>query len=200
MTSFRPPVEDALRPQDSVGMRKDEGITIVPSHPLWPAEFARVRAELVGALPGWILSVDHVGSTSVPGLAAKPILDVSVAVPDLEAARALVPALEALGFRHRPDDELPDRHYLPRTVGGLRRHHLSLAEPGSWHRTNSLVFRDALRRDPDLARRYGDLKRRLAAEVGTERLAYLNGKTGFVLDVLRREGHEPPPGYPIHHG
>lgn len=180
-------------------MRRGVEITLAPYNPLWPHEFARVRDELAAALPAWIVSIDHVGSTSVPGLDAKPIIDISVAVPDLKASLSLVPALGRLGFVYRGEDDLPDRHYLPRTVDGLRRHHLSLAEPGSWHRRNSLTFRDALRRDPELARRYGELKGRLAASAGTDRLAYLNGKTQFILDVLRAEGCEPDPGYPIHY-
>ena len=186
-----------MRPQDSVGMRRGVEIIVSPYNPLWPAEFERVRTELAAALPDWILSIDHVGSTSVPGLDAKPIIDISVAIPDLQAGLSLASTLERLGFRYRPDDGLPDRHYFPRTVEGLRRHHLSLAEPDSWHRRNSLVFRDALRRDPELARRYGALKRHLAESVGTRRLDYLNGKTDFILDVLEKEGHEPSPDYPV---
>jgi GrpB-like predicted nucleotidyltransferase (UPF0157 family) len=178
-------------------MRRGVEITLAPYNPLWADEFERVRAELVAALPAWIISIDHVGSTSVPGLDAKPIIDISVAVPDLQASLVLVPTLDRLGFLYRGDDDLPDRHYFPRTVAGLRRHHLSLAEPDSWHRRNSLTFRDALRRDADLARRYGELKRRLAASAGTNRLDYLNGKTDFILQVLKAEGYEPGPDYPV---
>jgi GrpB-like predicted nucleotidyltransferase (UPF0157 family) len=181
-------------------MRRGVEITLASYSPLWPEEFARVRAELAAALPAWIIAIDHIGSTSVPGLDAKPIIDISVAVPDLRGSLALGPALEHLGFRYRGSDDLPDRHYLPRTVAGLRRHHLSLAEPGSWHRRNSLTFRDALRRDPELARRYGELKRCLAASAGRDRLAYLNGKTDFILAVLRAEGCEPPRDYPTRYG
>jgi len=185
-----------MRPQDSVGMRRGVEIVLAPSDPLWAEEFDRVSAELLSTLPEWILSVDHVGSTSVPGLAAKPIIDISVAIPKLEDGLSLVPILEGLGFTYRPNDDLPDRHYFPRTVGGLRRHHVSLAEPDSWHRRNNLTFRNALRRDPELAGEYGALKRRLAATVGTRRLDYLNGKTGFILSVLKAEGCEPGPDYP----
>lgn len=181
-------------------MRRGVEITLVPSHPLWPAEYERVRTELLDALPGGIVSIDHVGSTSVPGLVAKPIIDVLITVPELDEARALAPTLEGLGFTPRPDDELPDRHYYPRTIAGLRRHHVSVTAVGSWHSRNSLVFRDALRRDPELAGRYGALKLRLAAEVGTRRLDYLNGKTAFILEVLRSQGCVPPRDYPIHYG
>jgi len=177
-------------------MKVGEGIEIAPYNPLWPKEFDRVRGELLAALPPWILSVEHVGSTSVPGLDAKPIIDILVVVPHLEQSLTLRPTLERIGFQYRPD-ELPDRHYFPRTVDGLRRHHVSLAEAGSWHQRNSMTFRDALRRDPILTARYGALKRRLASEVGTQRLDYLNGKTDFILEVLRAQGCEASPNSPL---
>lgn len=177
-------------------MKRGAGIVVRPYHRLWPAEFERVRRELAYTLPSWIMSIEHVGSTSVPGLDAKPIIDILVGVPDLDRCLELVPTLEVLGFEHRPDDDLPDRHYFPRTIGGLRRHHVSVAQPSSRHHRNTLVFRDALRRDTNLADRYAELKRRLAATVGLDRLSYLNGKTDFILGVLEAEGAEVSDDYP----
>lgn len=171
-------------------------ISIQPYHPSWPAEYERVRVELVSALPSWVLSIDHVGSTSVPGLDAKPIIDILVGVPDLRRCSALVPIFETLGFEYRPNDDLPDRYYFPRTIDGLRRYHVSVAEPSARHHKNTLVFRDALRRDPDLAARYGALKRSLAGTVGSDRLSYLNGKTDFIIGVLEAEGAEVSGDYP----
>ena len=179
-----------MRSSDSIGMEKGAGIVVRPYHESWPIEFERVRQELARALPPWIISVNHVGSTSVPGLDAKPIIDILVAVPDLADALELVPMLESLGFEYRPKDDLPDRHYFPRTVAGLRLHHVSLAEPGSRYFRNTQIFCDALRADSAIAREYASLKRRLAAEVGTIRLAYLNGKTDFVQGVLAANGGE----------
>jgi GrpB-like predicted nucleotidyltransferase (UPF0157 family) len=178
-------------------MRRGTGITIVPYSALWPDEFLLVRDELRAALPSWILSFEHVGSTSVPGLAAKPIIDLHVTVPDLEGGLDLRPVLGGLGFQYRPDD-LPDRHYFPRTVDGLRRHHLSVTELDSWQHRSSVAFRNALRADADLVGRYEALKRKLASDVGTDRLKYLNGKTEFILGVLASEGLKPSEGYPIH--
>jgi GrpB-like predicted nucleotidyltransferase (UPF0157 family) len=180
-------------------MQVGAGIEIRPYHPGWAHEFAKVRDELVAALQTRPLDVEHVGSTSVPGLAAKPIIDIFVPVPNLADSVALIPALQAIGFEFRPDDELPDRHYFTRTVQGLRRHHVSLAERNSMYARNTLTFRDALRRDPVLAARYAELKMTLASEVGTRRLDYLNGKTGFILDVLQGEGVRVVDDYPTHY-
>ncbi len=185
-----------MQSSDSVGMEKGAGIVVRPYDEAWPLEFERVREELIRWLAPWIISVDHVGSTSVPGLEAKPIVDILVGVPDLVEALAVVPTLESLGFEYRAKDDLPDRHYFPRTLDGLRKHHVSLAEPSSRYSRNTLIFRDALRVDPEIARRYAVLKRRLAEEVGTVRLAYLNGKTDFVLEVLAAHGGEVGGNYP----
>ncbi|MGI9626789.1 MAG: GrpB family protein [Longimicrobiales bacterium] len=172
-------------------------IVLVDYDPLWAEEFKRVQYELKSALPPWVGPIQHVGSTSVTDLCAKPIVDVLVGVPRLKRTLELVPLLEALGFTFRPDDDLPDRSYFPRTVGGLRCHHVSIAEPTSRHYRNTLLFRDALRSDPGLAQRYGQLKRHLAARVGTDRLSYLNGKTDFVMGVLQATGGEIGDDYPI---
>jgi len=179
------------RPYDAAGR-----IVVNRYDPSWPGEFERVRAELASALPEWVGSINHVGSTSVPGLDAKPIIDVLLGVPDLGEGLKLIPTLESLGFEYRPKDDLPDRHYFPRIIDGLGRHHVSVAAPESRHFRNTLIFRDALRSDPDLRRRYALLKRGLAEEVGSVRLAYLNGKTDFILSVLKTEGGEVGGDYP----
>jgi len=180
-----------------VGMKTGAGVVVRPYDPSWPGEFERVRDELTQALPPWIISVHHVGSTSVPGLDAKPIIDIMVAAPNLAEALELVPILETLGFEYRPNDDLPDRHYLPRSVGDLRMHHLSLAEPGSRYFRSTMLFRDALAADAELAGEYAALKHRLAAEVGAVRLAYLNGKSAFVQRVLADHGGEVGGDYPV---
>ena len=179
-----------------VGMLKGAGIVLSAYDPRWPEEFERVRDELSVACRDRIVGIEHVGSTSVPGLAAKPIIDVLLLVPDLEEALTLVPTMGSLGFEYRVRDELPDRHYFPRTERGLRVHHVSMAEPASRLARNTLIFRDALRADDGLALRYEALKRRLAVEVGTARLAYLNGKTDFIHAVLEASGGELGGDYP----
>ena len=182
---------------NSVGM--EGGRVILRSYdPLWPSEYERVRRELEDALPSWILDIEHVGSTSVPGLDAKPIIDILVGVPGLTKGLDLVPILESRGFEYRASDDLPDRHFFRRIVGGLRMHHVSVAEPGSRHFRNTIVFRNALRASPELAKRYADLKYQLARDVGTVRLAYLNGKTDFILSVLQEWGGEVGGDYPTH--
>lgn len=167
--------------------------------PRWPELFRTLELELRALLGDRVLDIHHVGSTSVVGLVAKPILDVLVAVPELEASIALFPDLAQLGFEVGPGDDLPDRHYFRKGTDRARTHHLSLAEPGSQCFLNQTIFRDALRENPELAASYGSLKRELAHRHPTDSLAYLNGKTEFVIQVLGdRGGLVADDGYPRH--
>jgi GrpB-like predicted nucleotidyltransferase (UPF0157 family) len=127
--------------------------------------------------------VDHVGSTSVPGLAAKPVIDMQVQVPDLADERAYVPALESLGtvLRARGADF---RFFRP-PAGRPRNVHIHVCEAGSAWAEEHLAFRDALRGDAFLAREYEGLKRRLAETV-VERADYNAGKESFILAVVAR--------------
>lgn len=163
-------------------------VVLVPHDERWAALFRAAARELRQALGRQILAVHHVGSTAVPGMPAKPILDLLAPVPDFQAARALVPALAHLGYEFRPDEEIPDRLYFRRRRGTARTHHLSLAEPGSRHHRVTLVFRDALRRDPVLASEYAALKLELARRHPRDRPAYLEGKSAFVRRVLTAAG------------
>ena len=172
----------------ALGLERGE-VVVVPWDPRWPGHFETAAAELRAALGTAILDVHHVGSTSVAGLCAKPILDLLVTVPDFHAAEQLVPQLAELGYEFRPEEEIPDRHYFRRPPGGeLRTHHLSLAERGSRHQRVTLAFRDALRRDPRLAESYASLKQGLARRFPLDRPAYIAGKTAFVHEVLASAG------------
>jgi GrpB-like predicted nucleotidyltransferase (UPF0157 family) len=171
------------KPGDAIGLESGH-VIIVAYDPRWPALFDEAAHEIRSTAGDAILHIEHVGSTSVPGLTAKPIIDMLAAVRDFQAALALVPALATLGFEFRPQEEIPDRHYFRRRAGGLRTHHLSLAEPASAHFRNTIVFRDALRSDVQLARAYATLKQDLARRFPRDREAYLQGKTDFVMGVV----------------
>lgn len=173
-----------MNARDPLGLRRGE-VVVRPYDSRWPQLFELARSELTAALGPAILDVHHVGSTAIPGLCAKPILDVLVTVPDFAAATRLVPGLAALGYEFRRDEEIPDRHYYRRPPGGeLRTHHLSLAEPDSQHSRVTLAFRDALRRDPSLAAAYARLKLDLARRFPFDRPSYIEGKSSFVRGVL----------------
>jgi GrpB-like predicted nucleotidyltransferase (UPF0157 family) len=167
-----------------------ERIEIVSYDPAWPEWFAQEAAHLRACLPGELIGrIEHFGSTAVPGLAAKPIVDMLVETPSLAAVRErVVPVLEAQGYDYfwRPTwgDDTPPFYawFIKRDAAGRRTHHIHMVERDFEH-WERLFFRDYLVERPDLAAEYAALKRRLAAEHPGDRVAYTRGKTEFVERV-----------------
>jgi GrpB-like predicted nucleotidyltransferase (UPF0157 family) len=126
--------------------------------------------------------VEHIGSTAVPGLIAKPVIDLQVSVPDIEDEMAYRPALESLGLVRRAR-EAGHRYFRP-PAGQPRAVHVHVCELGSTWERACLVLRDELRARPELAAAYAELKQRLAAAVGTDREAYTDGKSDFIRRVV----------------
>lgn len=166
-----------------VGLARDR-VRLESHDPAWRDHFEAEASRLLDAVGDWLLAVEHVGSTAVEGLPAKPVVDVLAAVPDESTARSLVPVLEPLGYEHHPDDDVADRVFLAKGPREDRTVYCSLAPVGSDTYCEQLAFRDALRADPQLRSEYAALKRRLAAEHPDDREAYTDGKTPFVEQVL----------------
>jgi len=161
-------------------------IIVTPYDPAWPARF-RVESQLIHvALADLAPVIEHIGSTSVPGLAAKPIIDMLVGVRSLAEFERHCGRLNLYGYEYIPEYEraLPDRRFFKRVVRGVRTHHVHVVELDGPYWKRYLKFRDNLRADSWLALRYAELKRRLAAQFRFDRDAYTNGKTGFVEAVL----------------
>jgi GrpB-like predicted nucleotidyltransferase (UPF0157 family) len=175
-----------------MGAMSHERVVIVDPDPAWPARFTRERAALLAALGEWIVDVQHVGSTAVPGLAAKPIVDLMVGVRSLADAPACIGPLRALSYEYVPEleDAMPFRRYFRKPVGGRRAYQLHMVEPTHEFWDRHLRFRDRLRADRVLAAAYADLKRELAARHGHDRHAYTEAKTPFIEAVLA--GRRPP--------
>jgi GrpB-like predicted nucleotidyltransferase (UPF0157 family) len=167
-------------------------ILVADYDPRWPAAFAAERERIAAALGE--VAIEHIGSTAVPGLPAKGIIDIAVGLPADADADACVAALAAVGYRREPAGDFEGRVFLRRPA-----HHLSLTARGSAYWIEHLAFRDALRADPELARRYGGLKRRLAEEhADTE--AYTRAKTALVREALIASGVVPRSGWAADRG
>lgn len=161
-------------------------IVVVPYDLTWPVRF-RIEARLLRvALSALQPAIEHIGSTSVTGLAAKPVIDMLVGVPSLEAIGAYVDRLSDFGYEYIPEYEnaLPDRRFFKRMVRGVRTHHVHVVQVNGLYWKRYLKFRNQLRADPWLAARYAEVKRRLAGRFAHDRDAYTNGKSGFVEAVL----------------
>jgi GrpB-like predicted nucleotidyltransferase (UPF0157 family) len=178
------PLADAV----AVDMTNHRHILVVDYDPSWPLTFMALREPIRQALGGIALTVEHVGSTAVPGLAAKPIIDIDVVIASLADLSAAIDRLAALGYVHSGDLGIDGREAFESPPGPA--HHLYVCVQGSTALANHLAVRDRLRRNPDKAREYGELKKQLARQFPTDIESYVAGKTDFLLEVLRIEPAE----------
>ena len=183
MTAGRAPSEE-----ESLRAAIDEEIRLHDPDPSWPARFTAERDRLLALLPGVFIDVQHIGSTAVPGLRAKPIVDILAGVASMAVAEALAEPLCRSGYTTSAafNATLADRKWFMRWAEGRRTHHLHVVVHGAGPWQERLRFRDALRRRPDLAARYAALKADWAAANPRDREAYTDAKTGFVRFVLQQ--------------
>ena len=167
-------------------------IVVVEYDPRWPGLFETERERLVSLLGDRLVDIQHIGSTAIPGLAAKPVIDIAVGLQELPTAENCLPILENAGYAYEPELEvaLPDRRFLWRVDPTGQRYHLHLAGIHSRLRSAPIVFRDYVRWHPEAASEYGQLKERLASECGSDVGAYIDGKAGFVDKILGRANAE----------
>jgi GrpB-like predicted nucleotidyltransferase (UPF0157 family) len=171
----------------------DMPVDVVEYDPTWQQSFADQRDRLTILLSGWLAApVEHVGSTAVPGLAAKPIVDVLAPITSLVDAHRAVPLLEEDGWRHWPSDPNRSwRYWFLRPQAEARTHHLYLIQYDDPHVAELRAFRDVLRADNALRDRYEALKRNLAKMFRDDREAYTAAKARFVEHALRQSGFGP---------
>jgi GrpB-like predicted nucleotidyltransferase (UPF0157 family) len=170
----------------------DAPIQIVPADPRWPALFAAERDAITEALAPWLAGMpEHIGSTAVPGLAAKPVIDIMAPVVSLAASRDAIAAAAPLHYAYAPY-QAETMHWFCKPGPQHRTHHLHLVPIDSPLWRDRLAFRDALRHDPALREAYAALKQRLALAHRDDREAYTAAKGPFVAQVLGRAGGAGP--------
>jgi GrpB-like predicted nucleotidyltransferase (UPF0157 family) len=165
---------------------EDAPIHIAPYDHAWPEHFQLERALLERRLRPWIVGpIEHVGSTAVRGMPAKPVIDIMAAVESLDASREALAVLEDSGYQYAPyrSDVM---HWLCKPSFSFRTHHLHLVPYRSPLWTERLLFRDCLRSDPAVARDYAELKHRLAEAHRFDREAYTEAKGPFIAQVLEK--------------
>lgn len=167
-------------------MTEKRTVVVVDHDPRWAVVFEELRSRIWPVVSDLAISIEHVGSTSVPGLAAKPIVDMSI-VARREAVPALIERLATIGYVHRGNLGIEDREAFF-NPSGLPDHNLYLGPRDGLGLRNQLAVRDHLRTHPEVARTYGELKKRLAVEHPDDILSYIAGKTDLILEMLRRSG------------
>ena len=168
-------------------MRAGDPIWVIPYDPAWPDLFAPQAADLRAALGLVALRIDHIGSTAVSNLLAKPIIDIQISVADFEPLDRYRLPLEGLGYVFRADNADRTKRYF-REPPGQRRTHIHVRRAGSFGEQFALLFRDFLRVHPEVARQYGELKIDLARHYSRveDRHAYTEAKSPFIWSVMAR--------------
>lgn len=162
-------------------------IVIADYSPQWPILYEKEKAEILGAIGDKIAAIEHIGSTAVPGLGAKPIIDIMVALHQLVDAQECISPLREIGYEYVPEyeDTMPERRYFRKGPPESHRHlHMAELTSDFWRR--NLLFRDFLRTHTNVARQYYELKKDLAAKYGADRDGYTEAKTEFIESVVAR--------------
>lgn len=162
-------------------------LIVLPYDPNWKTEFERIRDYLMVQIGDLVLEIKHVGSTSVPGLAAKPIIDIVAVMESYDVFPEIVSRLEKVGFQHEGDGGIKEREVFKRLIpDDFMDYHFYACPKDSEENRRQTIFRNALLKNKDLAEEYGKLKMRLIEEVNGDRALYTDSKTDFILGVTNK--------------
>ena len=160
-------------------------IILVPYDPQWPSHFIALATPIRRSLGATALRIDHIGSTAIPGILAKPIIDIQISVSSFEPFSDIRDPLESLQYRWRPDNPDRSKRYF-REPAGSARIHIHVRILASWQQQLALLFRDYLRSHPDELDRYERVKTDFAERFRNNRLKYVEGKDPVIWQILRR--------------
>ena len=166
-----------------------EPVYVVPYEPRWPSLFALERSRVEAVVGSYVEAIEHVGSTAVPGLDAKPVIDLMVGVRDIQSAGSCIRPLEEIGYSYWAENPNPERMLFVRFADAdrtSRTHNLHLVEARGDLWSDRIVFRDHLRSHPEAAREYARLKHALAERFRDDREAYTRAKADFISAMLER--------------
>jgi GrpB-like predicted nucleotidyltransferase (UPF0157 family) len=173
--------------QESLLAAIHEEVRLHPYDPSWPSKFAAERQRLTSLLPNVFLDIEHIGSTAVPGMPAKPVIDLLAGVESMASAKSIADRICISGYTTSAafNATLVDRMWFMRSAAGHRTHHLHVViQDGDVWREH-LAFRNALRSNPSLASHYAELKSQLATRHAADREAYTNAKAEFIRSAPR---------------
>lgn len=166
---------------------KTQRVYLEPYDPRWPVEFARESARVASVLGDVLFAIHHIGSTAIPGIRAKPIIDILAVVSDVSALDGRVEKMESLGYEAMGEFGMVGRRYFRKDdAAGNRTHQIHAFQLGSPQIHRHLAFRDFMRAHPDCAERYDTLKRRLAELHPSDVSGYTDGKDEFIAEMDAR--------------
>jgi GrpB-like predicted nucleotidyltransferase (UPF0157 family) len=168
----------------SIGLKRGT-VRLEPHQTSWADLFQQEKAKLWAVLSAYPVEIEHVGSTAIQGIDAKPILDILLGLPDLTDELGIRSLLEGMGYLYRGEQGVPERILYVKGAETNRTHHLHITAYKSLFWLENIYFRDTLNAKPEVARAYNDLKQELAAQYADDRAAYTAGKKAFIERVLQ---------------
>ena len=158
----------------------------------WPILFENEKEIINKVIGEYILSIEHIGSTSVPGLGSKPIIDIMIGVSKFEDSRKCITPLKTLGYSYVPEfeAEIPGRRFFRKGTRADATHHIHLVEKDGKFWIDHLLFRDYLRTHPESAKEYYLLKKELAKKFVNDRDGYVNAKSEFIISIVEKAKHQ----------
>jgi GrpB-like predicted nucleotidyltransferase (UPF0157 family) len=163
-------------------MSNEDPIIVVAYNANWANQYEQEKHQILLALGDAVKNIQHIGSTSIPGLAAKPIIDMLLGLKQIPPLPMQVSSLEAIGYSYHGEFGIPGRHYFRKGMPRTHQIHAVLIDSEFWER--HILFRDFLRNHPEAAQRYETLKRKLAQEFKRDRTSYTNSKTPLIEQLL----------------
>lgn len=163
-------------------------VIVVEYNSQWPVLYEEERDRILALIAHKVVAIEHVGSTAVPGLGAKPIIDIMVAIHRLADAEECIEPLQRIGYEYGSPDEvgIPERRYFRKGPPQARTHHIHMVERANDFWERHLLFRDFLRSHPEVAQEYCELKKELAVKHGPDREGYTEAKTPFIESIVSR--------------
>lgn len=168
-----------------IGLKKGS-VRLVPHNSKWKELFREEKESLLKDFPGKILKVSHGGSTAIPGISAKPLIDIFAVVPSLQVAEEIQPELEKLGYEYRGEEGIPERRFYVKGDRSNRTHNLHLVEESSREWKNHILIKNYYLKYPAAAQEYAKIKEQLAKDFPEDRRAYGSGKDAFIKEIIRK--------------
>ncbi|MGA5691503.1 GrpB family protein [Cytobacillus pseudoceanisediminis] len=168
----------------------DKEITIEDYNLNWSKQFEKEKVKLKEILADKVISIEHIGSTSIEGLGAKPILDIAIGVNDLEVVSEFIEPLKQIGYEFVYHKEFPERRFFRKGQWRAGTHHLHFYQFEGEHWNNQILFRNYLRNNPDVLKEYRQLKFDLAKKFRFDRVSYTENKAPFIQNVLKKAKKE----------
>jgi len=172
-----------------IGLKRGT-VTLIPNSPGWKDGFEKEKRRLQKAPGDLVVGIEHVGSTAIPGVSAKPIVDIAIVVRSIKSPDRLIKLLEGLGYEYKLDDDVPGRLFFTKGPEKKRTHYIHVVELKGREWKNLILFRDYLLSHKKAVHQYTELKNKLAKSYALDRKSYTSGKDEFIKTIIMEAQNE----------